>query len=274
VEGFVTARFRFVAPAITLVALVTTAAPAWAQYGATNGEWPSYGGDNGGTKYSPLDQIDAGNFSSLEIVWRVPTPDGQLDFEAITEELVRRGRLGESPSGTGNPDYGLSLRLFKATPLMADGLLYVPTPLSLGAAYDAGTGENVWVHDPESYLNGPPASRSNMRGAAYWSDGEIERVYWGTTDGYLLSVDARTGEPATEFGDDGRVDLFTGVPRAERGTYDRFGRNLISVTSPPIVSNGVVVTPVTITDYVIAKEAPPGWVKGIDARTGELRWVF
>ncbi|HCR00478.1 MAG TPA: pyrroloquinoline quinone-dependent dehydrogenase, partial [Acidobacteria bacterium] len=249
-------------------------APAWAQYGATNGEWPSYGGDNGGTKYSPLDQIDAGNFSSLEIVWRVPTPDGQLDFEAITEELVRRGRLGESPSGTGNPDYGLSLRLFKATPLMADGLLYVPTPLSLGAAYDAGTGENVWVHDPESYLNGPPASRSNMRGAAYWSDGEIERVYWGTTDGYLLSVDARTGEPATEFGDNGRVDLFTGVPRAERGSYDHRGRNWISVTSPPIVSNGVVVTPVTITDYVVAKEAPPGWVKGIDARTGELRWVF
>jgi len=270
----VTARFRFVAPAIALVALVTTVAPAGAQYGATNGEWSSYAGDNGGTKYSPLDQIDAGNFSSLEIVWRVPTPDGQLDFEAITEDLVRRRRLGEDPGGNGNPDYGLSLRLFKATPLMVDGLLYVPTPLSLGAAYDAGTGENVWVHDPESYLNGPPASRSNMRGAAYWSDGEIERVYWGTTDGYLLSVDARTGEPATEFGDNGRVDLFTGVPRAERGTYSRFGRNLISVTSPPIVSNGVVVTPVTITDYVIAKEAPPGWVKGIDARTGELRWVF
>nr|MCS5687096.1 PQQ-binding-like beta-propeller repeat protein [Acidimicrobiales bacterium] len=268
-----TAPFRFVAPAIALVALVTTVAPAGAQYGATNGEWSSYAGDNGGTKYSPLDQVDAGNFSSLEIVWRVPTPDGQLDFEAITEDLVRRRRLGEDPGGNGNPDYGLSLRLFKATPLMVDGLLYVPTPLSLGAAYDAGTGENVWVHDPESYLNGPPASRSNMRGAAYWSDGEIERVYWGTTDGYLLSVDARTGEPATEFGDNGRVDLFTGVPRAERGTYNRFGRNWISVTSPPIVSNGVVVTPVTITDYVIAKEAPPGWVKGIDARTGELRWV-
>ena len=215
-----------------------------------------------------------GTSRALEIVWRAPTPDAQLDFESITEELVRSGRLGESPSGNGNPDYGLSLRLFKATPLLVDGLLYVPTPLSLGAAYDAGTGENVWVHDPESYLDGPPASRANMRGAAYWTDGEIERVYWGTTDGYLLSVDARTGEPAAEFGDNGRVDLFTGVPRAERGTYDRRGRHWISVTSPPIVSNGVVVTPVTISDYVIAKEAPPGWVKGIDARTGELKWVF
>ena len=266
-----THRLRFVVLALASAALLT-AAPARAQQGATNGEWRSYGGDNGGTKYSPLDQIDASNFSSLEIVWRAPTPDARLDFEAITGELVRRDRLGESPSG--NPDYGLSLRLFKATPLMANGLVYVATPLSLGAAYDAGTGENVWVHDPESYLDGPPASRANMRGAAYWNDGEIERVYWGTTDGYLVSVDARTGEPAAEFGDNGRVDLFTGVPRAERGTYDRRGRHWISVTSPPIVSNGVVVTPVTITDYVIAKEAPPGWVKGIDARTGELRWVF
>ena len=269
-----TARFRFVAPAIALVALVTTVAPAGAQYGATNGEWSSYAGDNGGTKYSPLDQIDAGNFSSLEIVWRVPTPDGQLDFEAITKELVRRGRLGGDPGGSGNPDYGLSLRLFKATPLMVGGLVFVPTPLSLGAAYDAGTGEERWVHDPESYLDGPPASRANMRGAAYWTDGNVERVYWGTTDGYLVSVDARTGEPAVEFGDNGRVDLFTGVPRAERGTYDHRGRHWISVTSPPIVSNGVVVTPVTISDYSIAKEAPPGWVKGIDAITGDLRWVF
>ena len=244
------------------------------------GEWRTYGGDLASTKYSPLSQINGDNFAALEIAWRWRSVDGRLTkttasggewqgdtgeiFEVLDRENPDRWRAGQVPRLSG----------FKATPLMADGLLYVPTPLSLGAAYDAGTGENVWVHDPESYLNGPPASRSNMRGAAYWSDGEIERVYWGTTDGYLLSVDARTGEPATEFGDNGRVDLFTGVPRAERGTYDRFGRNLISVTSPPIVSNGVVVTPVTITDYVIAKEAPPGWVKGIDARTGELRWVF
>ena len=268
-----TDRLGLLAHAITVAALLTIAAPAQAQYGATDGEWRSYAGDNGSTKYSPLDQIDADNFSRIEIAWRVPTPDARLDLEAITEELARRGRLGEVPAG-GNPDYGVSLRLFKATPLMVGGLVFVPTPLSLGAAYDAGTGEERWVHDPESYLDGPPAARANMRGAAYWTDGNVERVYWGTTDGYLVSVDARTGAPAAEFGDNGRVDLFTGVPRAERGTYDHRGRHWISVTSPPIVSNGVVVTPVTISDYSIAKEAPPGWVKGIDAITGDLRWVF
>jgi quinoprotein glucose dehydrogenase len=267
-------RSRFVALAMTSTALMATAISATAQHGATNGEWRSYAGDNGGTKYSSLDQIDADNFSRLEIAWRALTPDAGLDFDAIREELTRRGRTGQMPGESTNPDYGLSLRQFKATPLMVDGRLFVSTPLSLGGAYDAGTGENIWVHDPESHLDGPPASRANMRGAAYWTDGEIERVYWGTTDGYLVSVDARTGEPAAEFGDNGRVDLFAGVPRAERGTYDRRGRHWISVTSPPIVSNGVVVTPVTISDYVVAKEAPPGWVKGIDAITGELRWVF
>ena len=272
-EGLVTLRFRRIASAITVAALLTIAAPARAQYGATDGEWRSYAGDNGSTKYSPLDQIDADNFSRLEIAWRVPTPDARLDLEAITEELARRGRSGEVPAG-GNADYGVSLRLFKATPLMVGGLVFVSTPLSLGAAYDAGTGEERWVHDPESYLDGPPAARANMRGAAYWTDGNVERVYWGTTDGYLVSVDARNGEPAAEFGENGRVDLFTGVPRAERGTYDHRGRHWISVPSPPIVSNGVVVTPVTISDYSIAKEAPPGWVKGIDAITGDLRWVF
>ena len=273
-EGLVTLLIGRLAPAITVAALLTIVAPARAQYGAIDGEWRSYAGDNGSTKYSPLDQIDADNFSRLEIAWRVPTPDARLDLEAITEELARRGRLGEMPGGSSNPDYGVSLRLFKATPLMVGGLVFVPTPLSLGAAYDAGTGEERWVHDPESYLDGPPAARANMRGAAYWTDGNVERVYWGTTDGYLVSVDARNGEPAAEFGENGRVDLFTGVPRAERGTYDHRGRHWISVTSPPIVSNGVVVTPVTISDYSIAKEAPPGWVKGIDAITGDLRWVF
>ena len=253
--------------------LLATVAPAPAQHGATDGEWRSYGGDNGSTKYSPLDQIDAGNFSRLEIAWRAPTPDDSLDLEAIVREQERRGRVGEAPPG-GSAAYGVSHRLFKATPLMADGLLFVSTPLNQAVAFDAGTGHLRWVHDPESYLDGPPASRTQSRGAAYWSDGDVARVYWGTTNGYLISVDARTGEPAAEFGDNGQVDLWTDVPRAERGTYDLRGRNWISVTSAPIVSRGVVVTPVTISDYSTTKEAPPGWVKGIDARTGELKWVF
>ena len=155
-----TFRFGFVSVVIAFGSLFATSAPAPAQYGATDGEWRSYGGDNGSTKYSPLDQIDAGNFSSLEIAWRAPTPDARLDFDAIAREQERRGRVGEAPPG-GNADYGLSLRLFKATPLMVDGLLFVSTPLSQAAAFDAGCFRHQvllrcdrHVHDRSS---GPPS---------------------------------------------------------------------------------------------------------------------
>ena len=60
--------------------------PGLAQYGATHGEWRSYGGDNGGTKYSPLDQIDATNFDDLRVAWRWESADGSLDLDALREQ--------------------------------------------------------------------------------------------------------------------------------------------------------------------------------------------
>ena len=156
-----TSRCGFVSIAIASAALLANATAAAAQHGATNGEWRSYGGDNGSTKYSPLDQIDADNFSHLEIAWRAETPDARLDLEAIVREQERRGRRGESPSA--NAAYGVSIRLFKATPLMVDGLLYVSTPLSQAAAFDAGTGEMRWVHDPETIsTDRPPAGPTHV----------------------------------------------------------------------------------------------------------------
>ena len=87
-------------------------------------------------------------------------------------------------------------------------------------------------------------------------------------------MDARTGEPIRDFGDDGRVDLMEDIPRAERGGTNYQGRNLVGVASPPVITRDVVVTPTIISDFVIRREAPPGWVKGVDARTGDVRWVF
>ena len=110
-----TFRSGFVLIVMASTLLLATVAPAPAQHGATDGEWRSYGGDNGSTKYSPLDQIDAGNFSSLEIAWRAPTPDARLDLEAIEREQERRGRVGAPPPG-GSAAYGVSRSLFKATP--------------------------------------------------------------------------------------------------------------------------------------------------------------
>ena len=239
--------------------LVLAAAPAAAQYGAVDGEWRSYAGDNGSTKYSPLDQIDASNFEDLRIAWRWQSVDGNVDLES----LPRRA-----------DDRPISIRGLQATPLMIDGVLYLTTALYQAAAVDAGTGETLWVHDPGVYHAGDPTHAYRSRGLAYWSDGDDARIFWGTSEAYLIAVDARTGEPVPDFGDSGRVDLMEGVPRAERGGTNYQGRNLVGVASPPVITRDVVVTPTIISDFVIRREAPPGWVKGVDARTGDVRWVF
>ena len=239
--------------------LVLSTGPAVAQYGAVDGEWRSYAGDNGSTKYSPLDQIDAGNFGDLRIAWRWQSVDGNVDLES----LPRR-----------EDDRPISIRGLQATPLMIDGVLYLTTALYQAAAIDAGTGETLWVHDPEAYQGGDPTHAYRSRGLAYWSDGDDARVFWGTSEAYLIAVDARTGEPVPDFGDNGRVDLVEGLPRAERGSTNYQGRNLVGVASPPVITRDVVVTPTIISDFVIRREAPPGWVKGVDARTGDVRWTF
>ncbi|MCY4076147.1 MAG: pyrroloquinoline quinone-dependent dehydrogenase [Acidobacteria bacterium] len=233
--------------------------PVAAQYGAVDGEWRSYAGDPGSTKYSPLDQIDAGNFSDLQIAWRWASVDADVDLEAI-----------------GSDDERLSIFGLQATPLMIGGVLYLSTALYQAAAVDAGTGETIWVHDPQSYLGGKPTHAFRSRGVAYWSedDGSDARIFWGTSEAYLVAVDAHTGEPIRDFGDDGRVDLMEGIPRAVRGATNYQGRNLIGVASPPAIARDVVLTPTIISDFVIRQEAPPGWVKGVDARTGDVKWVF
>ena len=115
---------------LACAALLAAAFPAAAQYGAPNGEWPSYGGDVGGTKYSGLDQIDSTNFDDLEIAWRWRSADETLDLDALRE-------IHED----------LSILNMKVTPLMVGGVVYIVTPLRLAAALDAGTGSVRWIHD-------------------------------------------------------------------------------------------------------------------------------
>ena len=245
------------AAALALGAAILWPSAVAAQYGATNGEWPSYGGDLGSTKYSPLDQIDASNFGDLRLAWRWTSADEALDLEAI---------------GDGRPRFGF--RMFQATPLMVGGVVYISTALHQVAAIDAATGETLWVHNPQAFADSLPPHFYNSRGVAYWSDGDDARIFFGTNEAYLIALDAETGDPVADFGDDGRVDLMEGIPRAVRGGTSHRGRGLMGVASPPIVARDVVVTPNIVSDEAITQEAPPGWLKGIDARTGDVRWVF
>jgi quinoprotein glucose dehydrogenase len=87
-------------------------------------------------------------------------------------------------------------------------------------------------------------------------------------------VDAATGRPCPDFGDGGRIDLMEGIPRADRDARDWQNQMLYSVQSPPIVVGNTVVTPQSISSMNITREAPPGWMRGFDARTGETLWTF
>src|SRR5580692_4047081 len=139
--------------------LVTATLPIAAQSGAKNGEWPTYGGDLGNTRYSPLDQITADNFSKLEIAWH-----------------FRTDNLGP------RPEYQ-----FEGTPLMVRGVLYSTAGSRRAViALDAGTGELLWMHSENEGRRGQEAPRQlSGRGLAYWTDGKEERILY-VTPGYRL----------------------------------------------------------------------------------------
>jgi len=273
---------RIVGSATVALTLTSLTAQSPARHSTATGEWPTYGGDLSATKYSPLDQINRDNFSTLKIAWRLKSPDGFLSMtlpggaewsaesRLVFDELRRldpkRWRDGDPPILTN----------FKATPLMVGGTLYFNMPTSVGAAADAKTGTLKWVYNPRSYEAGTTtmSARWNQRGVAYWTDGKIERIFWGTGDGYLVAVDAKTGRPVPEFGTNGRVDLMDGLPRARRGTRDYLNALTYSVQSPPIVARDVVITPASISSLIINKEQIPGWIRAFDARTGKLKWTF
>ena len=166
-----------------------------AQQGAGGGEWRSYGGDTGSTKYTPLAQITPENVGDLAVAWRWESVDGQFDLDEL--------RAQYPALQIGNDTSNVSINGLKGIPLMVGDTLYLSTALSQVAAIDAVTGETRWVHDPKSYAAGIPIMvlGFSSRGLAYWTDGQAERIIWATGDAMLHAVDAATGESVQEFGD-------------------------------------------------------------------------
>ncbi|MDE2849436.1 MAG: pyrroloquinoline quinone-dependent dehydrogenase [Acidobacteriota bacterium] len=227
--------------------LVLASATAWAQHGVGDGNWPSYGGDYGSTKYTALDQIDRDNVADLEVIWGWDSPDNA--------ELAERHRiLWPGP--------------YKVTPLMVGGTLYVSTSFGQVAAIDGETGEQKWVFDTEDWRASRPTNLGyNHRGVGYWTDGEQARILMPTNQAYLWAIDAHTGEPVGGFGEGGKVDLTEGLGRPVQ-------RRIYSVISAPMIIGDTVVVGSSIFDGPTRKEMPPGHVRGFDVRTGEQKWIF
>ncbi len=228
---------------LTLCLLTTTS--SLAQKGAPNGEWPTYGGDLGHTRYSALDQIGADNFNDLEVAWRFKTDN-----------------LGPAP------EYNL-----QSTPLMIDGIIYSTAGTRRAVvALDAETGEHLWVYSLNEGERGVAAPRQlSGRGLSYWSEGDQKRVIYVTPGYQMISLDANTGRPDPEFGNNGIVDLKQNADQVIDLVTGEIGLH-----STPIIANGVVIigaahrtggNPRSMSNV-------KGYIRGFDVRTGERLWIF
>ncbi len=207
-------------------------------------EWPFYGADQAGTKYSPLTDINLETVSKLHVAWEWKTGELPLDqFE------TRPG-------------------MFEATPLMIDNVLYFSTPYHRVVALNADTGAEIWSYDPKSYQDGQPPNGTGYvhRGIAAWHDGGKLRIFLNTRY-RLICLDAKSGALVETFGDHGIVDLSHGlIWEIRKLDYTN--------TSPPIVYQNLVIVGNGVGDRLVYHHDPPGDVRAFDARTGKQVWSF
>jgi len=215
--------------------------------GATNNDWGYYGHDAGGTRFSPLTQINRDNVGKLQVAWTFHT--------------------GDISDGSGRPKRsGL-----ETTPILVDGALYLTTPFNRVFAVNPETGKQLWVFDPMIELAGAYGDGLINRGVATWLDPTRakgkrcrRRIFEATLDARLIALDAATGDPCMDFGNRGQISL-RAVARYIPAEYH--------MTSPPAVIDDMVVVGSAIDDNARV-DMPSGVVRAFDARTGALRWKW
>lgn len=209
-------------------------------------EWRAWGQSIAGTRYVPADQINTGNIDRLKLAWRFDSdvpPQTYLSFEA--------------------------------TPLAADGRLYLCLQPGIVAALDQDTGKQIWRYTMSGYarIDFTRVFGGKCRGVSYHEApqpaGECpKRVLFTTPDGYFRAVDAATGKPCAGFGQGGAVDLHAGMNLAGAR------QSVVAMpSSPPAVINGVAVIGQTVSDLE-SLDAPSGVIRGYNAVTGELKWAW
>ncbi|HKU54232.1 MAG TPA: pyrroloquinoline quinone-dependent dehydrogenase [Rhizomicrobium sp.] len=201
------------------------------------GDWVSYGYDSGGGRFSPLTQITPAIESQLQVAWTYhmnPTPQ------------IKSARI---PTST-------------TTPLQVDGVLYLGTPYGRVVALDSASGKQLWAYEL------PGGDQPPFRGLAYWpGDGKLKpRLIFGSAQGKLIALDAKTGAPAKGFGTNGVVEtktpaIMNGLPNAYYG-----------YSSPANIYKNLAIIGSRV------QEAPSkgaaGDVRAWDVRTGKLAWTF
>ena len=240
--------------AVALASLLFTAAvgvPLSAAEPTDGGiaDWTYYGGDPGGSRYSPLTQINKSNVAELKAAWEYHTGD-------VSDGSDNR-RKSE----------------FETTPIVADGTMYLSTPFNRVVALDPETGREKWSFDPKIDLHAGYSEGLVNRGVTLWIDaarGEGDachrRIFLATIDARLFALDAASGRACADFGAAGQIDLTRGIANiTRRGEYEE--------TSAPAIAGDLVIVGSSIADNDRV-DSPSGQVRAFDARTGSLRWSW
>jgi len=202
-------------------------------------EWRHYGNTLEGQRYAPLTQVNSENVDKLQVAWTYHT-----------------GEMGKDSAAT----------TFEATPIKVRDTLYFCTPHNVVVALDAETGRLHWRYDPHAQLE--HNYFLTCRGVSYHeaatsvADACSRRILTGTGDARLIALNADTGEPCTEFGDNGVVDLRRGMGHVEPGHY--------LVTSAHTIASNLVVIGGQVLDR--SSDPPSGVVRAFDVTSGALVW--
>ncbi len=215
-------------------------------------DWPTFGADPGGQRYAPLAQINTVNVTKLARVWTY-----HMKPVDAAPPSAESGSPGRGPRRRSNPES-------QAVPLVVNGVMYLTTAYRRVVALEPETGKRLWEYAVKS---GSPATR----GLEYWAgDAQSQppigpRLLFGTSNGDLIALDARTGQPATGFGAGGIVDMKVGVMNG----YDQVPYGL---SSPPIMYKSLVITGSHTQESPMLGSS--GDVRAWDAKTGRLVWTF
>lgn len=222
-------------------------------------DWPAYGRTHAGDRYSPLTQINSNNVGQLQEAWTYHTGDFKKpDDSAETTNQV--------------------------TPIKVGDKVFICTTHQFLDAIDAATGKRLWRYDPHLRANNT-FQHLTCRGVSYYDQDEAalvapvshgkaaathsavcpRKVILPVNDGRLIAVNADSGEPCSDFGDNGQIDLQKSMPYPYLGGYNP--------TSPPVVTASTIIIAGSVTDN-FSEEEPSGVIRGYDVNTGALKWVF
>lgn len=203
-------------------------------------DWPVYGGNNAGNRYSSLSQINRDNVRKLELAWSYDTGENNKPGER-----------------------GMDIQ---CQPIVIDGIMYGTTPRLKVFAVDAASGKELWKFDP---FEGKRPRFHPVRGVVYWSEGNDKRILF-TAGASLFALHAETGQLVKDFGKNGEVDFHDGLGDKETYGYDPYQFNIRN-TTPGVIYKNLLITGSSVSE---GGDALPGHIRAFDVRTGKVAWVF